>query len=404
MADPADAKEYAQPRAEAAGLHWPTYERQIQQESGWRHWSAPGVVKSSPTGSMGLGQLNSRFYPESDWRDPYTNLSKSVAIMASNLARFGSYRKALAAYNWGGGNVGGYTDGAGRVHPAWDGTREWRCPHEAAVAQCRTAQRDHYLDVILGPAWSEPAATPAPPPTGAPGVTYDDYRDPQPAGRFAATPKGVILHGSRSGRAGNPLDAEYKGTAGWEVNNPDDLGWNATIGEGRVALHLDPREWGWNARAASDKYLAVELAQPTAGDVITDGQVAAFADWVKTRVLPVWPKLPLVFPTHAEVEASGETGKRDGKTDVYPVGDSRAVALRGRIMAALGEAVAQTPEYAVGPGILAAMAARGDAPATDELFFKHGDRDAYSEAYGTSGARYVWLPATGRVHRFDPAA
>lgn len=100
MPDPADAKEFARPRVEAAGLHWPTYERQIQQESGWRHWSSPGVVKSSPTGSMGLGQLNSRFYPESDWRDPYTNLAKSIEIMAGYLKRFGSYRKALAAYNW----------------------------------------------------------------------------------------------------------------------------------------------------------------------------------------------------------------------------------------------------------------------------------------------------------------
>lgn len=244
MPDPADAKTYARPRVEAAGLHWPTYERQIQQESGWAHWSSPGVVKRSPTGSMGLGQLNSRFYPESDWRDPYRNLDRSVAIMADYLKRFGTYRKALAAYNWGGGNVGGYTEN-GRVHPAWDGTREWRCPHESAVAQCRTAQRDHYLDVILGPGWPEPVGN-------MPGIIqYEDFRDPEPAGTFATMPKGIILHGSRSGAAGNPKDKEYLGTARYEVSNPAGLGWNATIGEGKVAVHLTPREWGWNARAAS---------------------------------------------------------------------------------------------------------------------------------------------------------
>lgn len=330
--DPADIKAYARPRVEAAGLHWPTAERQIGQESGWRHWSSPGVVKSSSTGSMGLGQLNSRFYPEPDWRDPYVNISKWIEIMAAALRMFGSYRKALAAYNWGPSNVGGYTDSAGRVHPAWDGTRAWRCPHEAVVAQCRTAQRDHYLDVILGPGWPEPTAAPSASPSA---VVYQDFRDPEPAGRFASTPKGIILHGSRSGRAGNPKAAEYLGTARYEVSNPDGLGWHATIGEGVVAVHLTPQEWGWNARAASDKYLAVEIAQATVDEPVTDGQVVALADYIKTRVLPAWPKLPMYFPTHAEVERSGETGKLDGKSDVFP-DKTRSDELRGRLMARLG--------------------------------------------------------------------
>src|SRR4051794_1381555 len=146
MADPSDSKEFARPRVEAAGLHWPTYERQIGQESNWEHWSSPGVVKSSPTGSMGLGQLNSKFYPESDWRDPYTNISKSIEIMAGYLRRFGSYRKALAAYNWGPGNVGGYTKPDGTVVEPWDGRRE-----------TISAQGAHSLDVILGPGWPEPS-------------------------------------------------------------------------------------------------------------------------------------------------------------------------------------------------------------------------------------------------------
>lgn len=150
MANPSDAKTYAQPRVVAAGLDWPTYEKQIQQESGWYHWSSPGVVKTSPTGSKGLGQLNEKFYPESDWKDPYRNLDKSISLMRDYRVRFGSYRKALAAYNWGPGNVSGYKDSENRVHPGWDGSRNWRCPWENQVPQCRTAQRDHYLDVILG--------------------------------------------------------------------------------------------------------------------------------------------------------------------------------------------------------------------------------------------------------------
>lgn len=187
-----------------------------------------------------------------------------------------------------------------------------------------------------------PTTTPVQPPAAS-GIAYEDYRDPSPAGTFAAMPLGVILHGSRSGRAGNPKASEYLGTARWEVSNPDDLGWHATIGEGVVAVHLAPNEWGWHARTASTRYLGVELAQATVDEPITDGQVAAFADWLKTRILPAWPGLPMHFPTHAEVEASGETGKRDGKTDAFPAGDKRADELRGRIMAALG-AVQPAPQ------------------------------------------------------------
>jgi hypothetical protein len=399
--DPADAKTYAQSRTSAKGLHWPTYETQIQTESGWQHWSSPGVVKSSPTGSMGLGQLNSRFYPREKWADPYVNLDTSIDIMAGYLLKFGTYRKALAAYNWGPANVAGYTDGAGRVHPAWDGTRAWVCPHVDVVPSCRTAQRDHYLDVILGPAWKEPNVGVPPPPSG---IVYEDYRDPEPAGRFPAMPKGIILHGSRSGVAGNPKDAEYAATARYEVANPNGLGWHATIGEGKVAVHMTPQEWGWHALQASKVYIGIEFAQAVEGEPITDPQVAALADWIKTRVQPAWPTLPLHFPSHAE--ADREQGVSQGKTDAFKLGDPRMDELRARLMAQLGKVTIVPPPstFAVGPGLLAAMQAHGDQPATDEIYVKSGGKDMYSEALGRSGARYVYLFATNATHRYDPAA
>jgi hypothetical protein len=179
----------------------------------------------------------------------------------------------------------------------------------------------------------------------------DNWPDFAPAGTFSAAPGGVILHGSRSGRASNPMDAEYSGTANWEVINPEGLGWNATIGHDVVAVHLDARHWGWNARAASPKYLAVEFAQPTNANAISDGQVQAFADWFRQHVLTVWPNIALNFPTHAEVEVWGETGYHDGKDDVFPFGDIRVDQLRARIMAALGTQPAQPePPAAPEPG------------------------------------------------------
>lgn len=388
MASPIDAKDYARPKVEAGGLDWPTYEKQIQTESGWRQWSSPGVVLSSPTGSMGLGQLNSKFYPASDWADPYTNISKSIEIMSGYLKKFGSYRKALAAYNWGPGNVGGYTKADGTVVPPWDGRRE-----------TISDQGRHYLDVILGSAWEEPVASP----TSA--IVYETkYTDPQPSGTFATVPKGIILHGSRSGIAGNPKAQEYTSCANWEIANPDDLGWNATIGENIVAVHLTPSQWGWNARQASDDYLAVEFAQATVDEPITDAQVAAFCDWVKTRVLPVWPSLSRFFPTHAELDGTSEYGPyHDGKTDVYPKGSAATNDLRARITAGLSASPAPSL-YIVGTGILAKMTEAGDAPASDELQFQRNGKDEWSEAMGTSGSLYRYITSLNRVFRFPPAA
>lgn len=350
MPDPGDIKDYARPKVLAAGLDWPTIERQGEQESHWRQWDSQGNVLTSPSGSKGIGQLNSKFYPPSDWADPYTNVSKFIEIMAGYLARFGSYRKALAAYNWGPGNVGGYTEADGTIVPPWNGRRE-----------TISDQGRHYLDVILGSAWEEPVSAPAPAPSA---IVYDDYRDPNPAGTFSATPKGIILHGSRSGAAGNPKSQEYLGTARYEVNNPDGLGWNATIGEGRVAVHLDPTQWGWNARGASDDYLGVELAQATVDEPISDAQVAAFVDWVRTRVLPAWPDLPMSFPTHAELDGTAIYGNyHDGKTDAFPKGDPRADDLRARIMAGLGAATVTAGP----PGVTAAPTAPSPSLTPAEL-------------------------------------
>lgn len=156
--------EFAKTQTYLESVDFSIYQRQIQLESGWEHYREDGRIKTSPSGSKGLGQLNSAFYAEIFWRYPYENLKKSISIMAEYLARFGSYRRALAAYNWGPSNVSGYTKN-GLVHPAWDGTREWECPHVDIVSSCRTSQMHHYLDVILGEHWLEPGQQPPQEPT-----------------------------------------------------------------------------------------------------------------------------------------------------------------------------------------------------------------------------------------------
>jgi hypothetical protein len=205
--------------------------------------------------------------------------------------------------------------------------------------------RKRYADMLalapsLLPAAPEPAPAPAPPSPS--GVVFEDYRDPEPAGTFAAMPRGVILHGSRSGKAGNPQAAEYLGTARYEQSNTAGLGWHVTVADDRVAVHLDPREWGWHALQASKVYLGCEFAQPTVDEPITDAQVDAFCAWFSSRVQPAWPGLPLHFPSHAE--ADREFGVNQGKTDAFPLGDPRMDDLRARIMARLQPAPVPQPE------------------------------------------------------------
>lgn len=152
------------------------------------------------------------------------------------------------------------------------------------------------------------------------------------AGTFGDTPKGILLHGSRGG-ADNRAK-EYQGTANWAASPANNLGWNATIGEGVYCVHMTARQWGWNAREHSSLYLAVEFAQPTINDPITDRQVAAFVAWWRADVLPVWPTLTVdrtPLPAHSEMPA----GKRDGKSDTYPAGDKRNDELRQRIRNAM---------------------------------------------------------------------
>jgi hypothetical protein len=152
-------------------------------------------------------------------------------------------------------------------------------------------------------------------------------------GSFTTTPKGVILHGSRSGSATNTTQQEYTGTVNYVRGGADGLGWHATIGDDAICIHLPPDKWGYSAFAASQVYLAVEFAQPLESRLISDGQVRAFGWWfLQTRTR--WPQLPLHFPTHAEVEHSGEIQHApSGKTDVFSYGSIWADELRARIVA-----------------------------------------------------------------------
>ena len=126
-------------------------------------------------------------------------------------------------------------------------------------------------------------------------------------------------------------------TANYAVNEPNGYGWNATIGDDEIAVHMAHSRWGWNARGASSRFLAVEFAQAVEAKPISDAQVRAFV-WFLNDALRVWPNMPLYFPTHAELDGSAiYGGTYDGKTDVFSKGSARATDLRNRITARIRE-------------------------------------------------------------------
>lgn len=221
------------------------------------------------------------------------------------------------------------------------------------------------------------------------------------AGTFAVQPRGVILHGSRSGKRQDALK-EYSGTVNWAVGNPAGLGWHATIGPGVYGAHMTARQWGWNAREHSRDFLAVEFAQPTIDDPITDAMVAAFVEWWRIEVAPVWPALTprvLLLPMHSELPA----GKRDGKTDAFRAGSAEADDLRRRIYAALEDDMREQP-FDVGPGIAAAMERAKERPASDEQYVKDADgADCLSVAAGSGGGLFIYHAASDAVYRVQRA-
>jgi len=110
-------KAYAKQRAEAMGVPWQLYERQIQQESGWNQSAL------SPKGARGLGQLmpgtaKQLGVDSNDWRQ---NIDGSLDYLKQQYDTFGSWRLALAAYNAGPGNVRKY----GGDVPPFEETRNY---------------------------------------------------------------------------------------------------------------------------------------------------------------------------------------------------------------------------------------------------------------------------------------
>lgn len=98
-------KEIARQKARDFGVDENIFLRLVNAESGWNPQAkssagAAGLVQLMPGTAQGLGVTNPY--------DPVQSLTGGARYLSQQLKRFGSYGKALAAYNAGPGNVEKY--------------------------------------------------------------------------------------------------------------------------------------------------------------------------------------------------------------------------------------------------------------------------------------------------------
>ena len=77
--------------------------RLLYEESRYRADIIDGSTVSS-AGAVGIAQIVPYYHPTVDPLDPYASIEYAARYLASLKRQFGSWDKALAAYNWGPGN------------------------------------------------------------------------------------------------------------------------------------------------------------------------------------------------------------------------------------------------------------------------------------------------------------
>jgi hypothetical protein len=292
-----DLRAYAREAAVRAGIDPERFVRQIDQESGFN----PDAYNSI-SGATGIAQIIPRWHPAVDANDPIASLDYAAGLMATYRRMFGSEAKALAAYNWGSGNVGGYTTPGGVVVPPWDGRRE-TLPGETR----------RYIDIVLGPTWDAPRVAYDP---NHPAIAQDDEWSCAPTSlRWALHAAGrrptedwiertLLAEGVVSEQLGL-LDATGAGLAAfvgrhygefsYSASHQDNVSFQALAEEaGPYPILIGGRSWGggghWAAVRAYDAGTdTLQLMNPAdmwgqVGQTMTREQFATRGRWSMVRI------------------------------------------------------------------------------------------------------------------------
>ncbi|WP_375170087.1 lytic transglycosylase domain-containing protein [Marinobacter sp.] len=107
---PETADQYLEEIAKAErtqGLPRDLLARLLYQESRFRQDIITGQVRSS-AGAVGIAQIVPKWHPNVDPLNPVESIHYAARYLKQLRDQFGSWRLALAAYNWGPGNVSKY--------------------------------------------------------------------------------------------------------------------------------------------------------------------------------------------------------------------------------------------------------------------------------------------------------
>lgn len=88
----------------ANGLPKNLLARLLYQESRFREDIISGETASS-AGALGIAQIVPRWHPEAEPLNPFKAIDYAADFLRRLHRQFGSWPKALGAYNWGPGNV-----------------------------------------------------------------------------------------------------------------------------------------------------------------------------------------------------------------------------------------------------------------------------------------------------------
>lgn len=169
------------------------FDAQMRHESaGYDPLVIAGVRKSS-AGATGIAQLMPQYHPNVDPTDPYASLDYAANLMSSHLKNYGGdYRKALVAYNGGGGAVNQYNAGT---------------PYH---------ESQQYLDSVLAPS---PQLNPARSLSQDDALVPDQFSLKDQQAAYAAC--GPAAYAALSKLAGHPIGLEeavnMAGHFGWDT-------------------------------------------------------------------------------------------------------------------------------------------------------------------------------------------
>lgn len=132
--------------------------------------------------------------------------------------------------------------------------------------------------------------------------------------------RGVVLHATRSGRATNTLEQEYRGTVNYMMR-PETVSAQALVGPSEVTFLVEMENLAWHAQENNRTHLSAELAQPTLETSLTNFQYEATAEilkaWAKVYGFPLTQVFSEYEPGLVEHKDTSQ-GKRWGKSDVGP--------------------------------------------------------------------------------------